>query len=183
MVDIYLFRADSKEQILHKRNYLNPFLDAGYYPAQINDTWFGTEGNNWNGQNTSFPYYWVITRSDKGLDGTEQSQPIFSAIREYFSLLHFHTLHLSFTPDTPFFSRITLSVLDFTFLSPSLLTRNLSRRNHFLRRSCLFSLSSLCLRFLCFCPVISLCGSGIHVISCCKLECCYCISELGLSAI
>ncbi|EKM79067.1 hypothetical protein AGABI1DRAFT_73835 [Agaricus bisporus var. burnettii JB137-S8] len=81
LVDIYLFRADSKEQILHKRDYTNPFMEAGAFPAQVNDTWFGDEGFNWNGQNTSFPYYWVIARSDKGLDGSEQSQSIFSAVQ------------------------------------------------------------------------------------------------------
>jgi hypothetical protein len=102
LVDIYLFRADSKEQILHRRNYPNPFMEAGAYPAQINDTWFGADGLSWSGRNTSFPYYWVITRSDKGLDGTEQSQPIFSAIREYFSIF---TFSLSTPPPSPPFLR------------------------------------------------------------------------------
>ncbi|KXN84603.1 hypothetical protein AN958_12284 [Leucoagaricus sp. SymC.cos] len=83
-VDIYLFRGDSKQQILHQTNYTNPFGSAGSYPAQVNDTWFGADGEQWNGTNVSFPFYWVITRSDRGLDGSQISQPIFSAVQTTF---------------------------------------------------------------------------------------------------
>ena len=82
LVDLYLFRADSQQQILHRRNFTNPFGEAGVYNAQVNDTWFGIDGLSWNGTNQSFPYYWVIARSDRGLDGSEISQAIFSAVRE-----------------------------------------------------------------------------------------------------
>lgn len=82
LVDLFLFRADSQQQILHRRNLTNPFGEAGVFNAQVNDTWFGTDGLSWNGTNQSFPYYWVIARSDRGLDGSEIPQSIFSAVRE-----------------------------------------------------------------------------------------------------
>jgi len=82
LVDLFLFRADSQQQILHRRNFINPFGEAGVFNAQVNDTWFGTEGLSWNGTNQSFPYYWVVARSDRGLDGSEVPQSIFSAVRE-----------------------------------------------------------------------------------------------------
>jgi len=82
LVDLFLFRADSQQQILHRRNFTNPFGEAGVFNAQVNDTWFGTDGLSWNGTNQSFPFYWVIARSDRGLDGSEIPQNIFSAVRE-----------------------------------------------------------------------------------------------------
>src|ERR1700722_15632971 len=83
LVDIYLFRADSLEDILRFSNVTNPVNIAGSITAQVNDTWWGEQGNNWNGQNVSYPYYWVIIRSDKGLDGSEVPQPIFTAVRKF----------------------------------------------------------------------------------------------------
>ena len=47
----------------------------------MNDTWFGSDGFNFNGQNVSFPYYWVIIRSDKPLDSNAVPQPIFRAVQ------------------------------------------------------------------------------------------------------
>jgi len=47
----------------------------------VDDTWFGSDADQWNGNNISFPFYWVISRSDKSLDGSQVSQPIFSAIQ------------------------------------------------------------------------------------------------------
>ncbi|KAF9447294.1 hypothetical protein P691DRAFT_802619 [Macrolepiota fuliginosa MF-IS2] len=85
LVDIYLFRADSEQQILHEHNIINPFGQAGQFNAQVNDSWFGAAGDKWDGSNTSFPFRWVITRSDKGLDGSQISQPIFSAVQTTFA--------------------------------------------------------------------------------------------------
>jgi hypothetical protein len=81
LVDIFLFRADSQEQILHFPNQTNPFNQAGLLHTQVNDTWFGADGLKWSGSNLSFPYYWVITRSDHALDGSQINQPIFTAVQ------------------------------------------------------------------------------------------------------
>lgn len=119
LVDIYLFRGDSQQQILHERNFVNPFGSAGVYRAQVNDTWFGAAGRNWDGHNTSFPFYWVISRSDRGLDGSQVSQPIFSAVREYLLsisgfLSPFLSPHLSLSPRPCFADH--LAVFDFVLL-------------------------------------------------------------------
>lgn len=82
-VNIYLFRADSGRQVLSIRNKTNPVGTAGYLAQQVNDSWWGDEGVNWSGTNISYPFYWIVTRNDKELDGTESTQPIFSAIRAY----------------------------------------------------------------------------------------------------
>ena len=81
LVDIFLFRADSQEQILHFHEVKNPFNQAGLLRTQVNDTWFGTDGLNWSGSNLTFPYCWVIIRSDATLDGSQISQSIFSAVQ------------------------------------------------------------------------------------------------------
>ncbi|KAJ3574480.1 hypothetical protein NP233_g1752 [Leucocoprinus birnbaumii] len=80
-VNLYLFRADSGEQILQALNITNPFGQAGIHKAQVDDSWFGTDGLAWNGTNQTFPYQWVISRNDTGLDGSQISQPIFSAVQ------------------------------------------------------------------------------------------------------
>lgn len=81
-VNIYLIDAVS-QAILHEwPNHFNPSGRAGIVRFPVNDTWFGTRGENWNGEPTPFLFYWVITRSDADLDsGTPQ--PIFTAVREY----------------------------------------------------------------------------------------------------
>ncbi|KAK7056969.1 hypothetical protein VNI00_002687 [Paramarasmius palmivorus] len=81
LVNIYLFHGDSREQVLVFENVTNPTNQAGSVPAQVNDTWFGSRGLNWNGQNVSFPYYWVVQRSDRPLDGSEITQTHFTAIQ------------------------------------------------------------------------------------------------------
>lgn len=83
LVDIFLFRGDSGQQILHFPNTSNPTDQAGLLTAQVNDSWWGTDGKNWNGSNISYPFYWVIIRSDKTLDGNQVAQPTFTAVREY----------------------------------------------------------------------------------------------------
>ncbi|KAG5220495.1 NAD(P)-binding protein [Salix suchowensis] len=80
-VDIFLFRGDSLQQLLHFRNVVNPVDQAGSITAQVNDTWFGSDGLKWDGRNVSYPFYWVITRSDKELDGSQLPQSTFRAVR------------------------------------------------------------------------------------------------------
>ena len=81
LVDIFLFRADSQQQILNFTNQSNPTNQSGVLRTQVNDTWFGTDGLDWSGSNRSFPYCWVIIRSDSTLDGSQISQPIFTAVQ------------------------------------------------------------------------------------------------------
>ncbi|PPQ87817.1 hypothetical protein CVT24_002749, partial [Panaeolus cyanescens] len=81
LVDIFLFRGDSQQQILHFHNVENPSEQAGVIRAQVNDSWFGTDGLKFSGRNISYPFYWVIIRADKTLDGNQVTQPIFTAVQ------------------------------------------------------------------------------------------------------
>ncbi|PPQ93083.1 hypothetical protein CVT25_003115 [Psilocybe cyanescens] len=82
LVDIFLFRADSQQQLLHFPQHPNPPDRAGMVTAQVNDTWFGANGLNFQGTNVSFPYFWVIIRSDATLaNGNFIPQPIFTAVQ------------------------------------------------------------------------------------------------------
>jgi hypothetical protein len=82
LVNIYLFHADSGQQVLSVMNETNPVGRAGQIFQQVDDTWFPSGGVDWHGSNISYPFYWVITRSDKTLDGTESPQATFSAVRK-----------------------------------------------------------------------------------------------------
>jgi hypothetical protein len=82
LVNIYLFHADSAIEVLRVVNQTNPFGRAGSIAKQVNDDWFPNGGTGFNGSSTTYPYYWVITRSDKTLDGTETPLSTFSAIRK-----------------------------------------------------------------------------------------------------
>ncbi|KAN0123491.1 hypothetical protein V8E52_002823 [Russula decolorans] len=81
LVNIYLFHADSGSEILRVTNETNPFGRAGSIAKQVNDTWFPSGGVNFNGSSITYPYYWIITRADKTLDGTDTPQATFSAIQ------------------------------------------------------------------------------------------------------
>ncbi|PPQ85997.1 hypothetical protein CVT26_012754 [Gymnopilus dilepis] len=81
LVDVFLFRADSQQQLLHFPNQPNPSDRAGSVSAQVNDTWFGDDGLKFNGTNVSFPFFWVVIRSDHTLDGNQIPQPIFTAVQ------------------------------------------------------------------------------------------------------
>ncbi|KAF8630884.1 hypothetical protein AX17_005242 [Amanita inopinata Kibby_2008] len=81
LVDIYLFRADSRKQVLRIQNQINPFGQAGSVTARVDDRWWGNDGVKWNGTNITYPFYWLISRSDEELDGSQLPQSIFSAIQ------------------------------------------------------------------------------------------------------
>ncbi|KAF9523884.1 hypothetical protein CPB83DRAFT_647202 [Crepidotus variabilis] len=81
LVNIYLFRADSQQQLLSFKDVVNPFGQAGVIRAQVNDTWFGEGGKDWSGKDINYPFYWLITRNDKPVDGTAVAQPIFTAVQ------------------------------------------------------------------------------------------------------
>ena len=60
----------------------NPTNSAGLHHAQVNDTWWGSRGNEWNGTDISFLFQWAITRADKTLDASVERQTIFTGVRE-----------------------------------------------------------------------------------------------------
>lgn len=85
-VNVYLFHGDSNEQVLSRLNYPNPGDRAGSLTALINDTWWGDRGQDWNGQNISYLYYWVITPGTQTALGSNYlPQATFAAVRESFS--------------------------------------------------------------------------------------------------
>ncbi|KAK2465722.1 hypothetical protein APHAL10511_002266 [Amanita phalloides] len=81
LVDIYLFRADSLRQVLNKTDVINPFGQAGFTRAQVDDSWWGDDGSKWNGSNISYPFYWLISPNNEPLNGSQQPQAIFSAVQ------------------------------------------------------------------------------------------------------
>ncbi|KAF9474158.1 hypothetical protein BDN70DRAFT_936867 [Pholiota conissans] len=81
LVDIFLFRADSQTEVLRFTNHSNPSDQAGSVSAQVDDRWFGEQGLDFPGHNVSFPFYWVIIRSDKTLDGNQVPQATFTAVQ------------------------------------------------------------------------------------------------------
>lgn len=83
MVDIYVFTGDSLQPIVNYYNQTNPRDQAGYITAPVNDTWFGSRGEQWAGKNISLPFYWVIQPAGQPLDGSEIPQATFTAVREY----------------------------------------------------------------------------------------------------
>ncbi|KAK6996794.1 hypothetical protein R3P38DRAFT_1959894 [Favolaschia claudopus] len=85
-VDVYLFHGDSLEQVLMMPNQVNPRGQAGVVSQQVNDTWWGTRGVDWNGSNISYPFYWLIARHGESLDdGRPKPQATFSAIQTTFA--------------------------------------------------------------------------------------------------
>lgn len=90
LVNLYLFHADSGDEVLRVINETNPTGIAGSIAKQVNDSWFPNGGLNFNGSPIAYTYYWVVTRSDQTLDGTEIPQATFTAVRECpFSFLPF----------------------------------------------------------------------------------------------
>ncbi|KAF8073340.1 hypothetical protein FPV67DRAFT_740662 [Lyophyllum atratum] len=85
LVDIFLFHGDSRKQILHYRNVPNPSDHAGLITAQVNDSWWPSNGVGWKGKNISYPFYWVLIPSDTTLDSNAIDQPTFSAVQTTFA--------------------------------------------------------------------------------------------------
>lgn len=81
LVDVFLFHGDSRTQILHFPSLPNPTDQAGRISTQVNDSWWGTRGELWNGSNISYPFYWVLISSTTTLDGNEIPQATFSAVQ------------------------------------------------------------------------------------------------------
>lgn len=86
-VDIYLFHGDSGQQVLSRLDYPNPTDRAGDITALVNDTWWGDRGGDWNGQNISYLFYWVITPGGQSLGANGLPQATFTAVRKSFLLM------------------------------------------------------------------------------------------------
>ncbi|KAH7885079.1 hypothetical protein F5I97DRAFT_1811046 [Phlebopus sp. FC_14] len=80
LVNLYLFNADTQQPLFTITNVTNPTGTAGQYNLPVNDSWFGEEGLSWNGQNLSYPFYWIVTNQN-GLDGSQTTNPTFYAIQ------------------------------------------------------------------------------------------------------
>ncbi|KIY44766.1 hypothetical protein FISHEDRAFT_77176 [Fistulina hepatica ATCC 64428] len=81
LVNIYLFNGDTLDELLAWYNVTNPTGTAGLLRTQVNDTWWGTSGDLWDGTNLTYPYYFIITRNDATLDGTQSTLSMFSAVQ------------------------------------------------------------------------------------------------------
>ncbi|KAG6853044.1 hypothetical protein C0991_007300 [Blastosporella zonata] len=81
LVDIFLFHGDSRQQILHYPDVINPSDQAGQINAQVNDSWWGDRATLFKGKNISYPYYWVLIPSGTTLDSNAIAQPTFTAVQ------------------------------------------------------------------------------------------------------
>ncbi|TDL23178.1 hypothetical protein BD410DRAFT_839087 [Rickenella mellea] len=82
LVDIFLVRSDSGEQLLHFHDVPNPFGRAGAWQMQANDTWWAN--GTWKGQNISYPFNFVIVETGKDIgEGTPQAT--FTAVQTTFA--------------------------------------------------------------------------------------------------
>lgn len=84
-VNLYLFHADTDEMVLNFTNVENPANLAGQKHVHIDDRWWGARGDNWSGQNVSFPFYWLITRNDRDITNTDKPQATFVAVQTTFA--------------------------------------------------------------------------------------------------
>jgi len=56
LIDVFLFRTDSQQQILQFCKIPSPTEQTGFVHVQVNDSQFGEQGNNRNCQDISYPY-------------------------------------------------------------------------------------------------------------------------------
>ncbi|KZT11853.1 uncharacterized protein LAESUDRAFT_808813 [Laetiporus sulphureus 93-53] len=80
-VDLLLYNAESLEQVLSITNQTNPSTTSGSVSVCVNDTWFGADAANWDGENITSAYYWVITPSTKTEVIYQSPQSTFSAVQ------------------------------------------------------------------------------------------------------
>ncbi|KIK59400.1 hypothetical protein GYMLUDRAFT_74598 [Collybiopsis luxurians FD-317 M1] len=83
-VNVYLFHGDSNEQILSLTNLDNSNNQAGVHAFQVDDAWWGTNGPNYSGSNTTYPFYFGITPNTTTFDVSAQTQTHFSVIQTTF---------------------------------------------------------------------------------------------------
>ncbi|KAI0821991.1 hypothetical protein BC628DRAFT_1328350 [Trametes gibbosa] len=85
LVNIFLIQADTGIQVVNFTDVPNPLFVSGVKHVQVDDSWFGARGLQWNGQNVSFPFYFVITRNDRPLDNSAIPQATFTAVQTTFA--------------------------------------------------------------------------------------------------
>lgn len=79
-VDIYLYHADSETVATTYPGISNARGSIGIRP---DDEWWPEDQTTWTeGQNQTWPYYFIIVDANTTLTGGESRQAIFSAIRE-----------------------------------------------------------------------------------------------------
>ncbi|KAJ3774727.1 hypothetical protein EV361DRAFT_193498 [Lentinula raphanica] len=83
-VNIYLFHGDSNEQILEIPNVDNSNNQAGVITVQANDSWWGSNGPDFSGTNTSYPFYFGITPNTTTFDAAAHTQTHFTAVQTTF---------------------------------------------------------------------------------------------------
>lgn len=81
-VNIYLFHGDSNEQILEIPNVDNSKYQAGVITLPANDSWWGENGPDFSGTNTSYGFYFGITPNTTTFDASAHTQTHFTAVRE-----------------------------------------------------------------------------------------------------
>ncbi|EKM49524.1 uncharacterized protein PHACADRAFT_166893 [Phanerochaete carnosa HHB-10118-sp] len=90
LVNIYLLSATEQgpshnDIILQWNNVGNPQGQAGLQLAQVNDSWWGDRGNEWNGSDLPFLFQWAVTPASQTLDENVTLQPIFTGLRKFLS--------------------------------------------------------------------------------------------------
>lgn len=82
LVNLYLVNADTQEPLFTFTDVQNPIGTAGEYNVLVNDSWFGTTGATWQpGQNLTYPFFWIVTSNEDGLDGSQTTNPTFLAVQ------------------------------------------------------------------------------------------------------
>ena len=82
LVDIGLYRADTGELVESFTNQSNPTNRAGSLPIVADDVWWAEDGPRWDGEPTSFPFYFVVVASGTPI-ASGIPQATFTAVREY----------------------------------------------------------------------------------------------------
>ncbi|KAJ3733321.1 hypothetical protein DFJ43DRAFT_224375 [Lentinula guzmanii] len=83
-VNLYLFHGDSNEQILEIPNVDNSNNQAGIITVPANDSWWGDNGPNFSGTNTSYAFYFGITPNTTTFDAAAHTQTHFTAVQTTF---------------------------------------------------------------------------------------------------
>ncbi|KAF7298290.1 hypothetical protein MKEN_01353500 [Mycena kentingensis (nom. inval.)] len=84
IVDIYLFHADTQQQVLHFPEVpnLRELEHYGVLTVVVSEAWFGERARKWDGANISYPFFWIMTPTNVALaDGLAVAQATFTAIQ------------------------------------------------------------------------------------------------------
>lgn len=76
-----MFRADNNDQVLFFPNVVNPRSVAGSQPVTVNDSWWGVDGDQWDGDDIRFSFYFKVAKAATPVESAIP-QPTFTAVRE-----------------------------------------------------------------------------------------------------